>query len=123
MSSFQVGGNVAVNALGQATGPDGNSPYGDRDGGKAVRYITPCSDSVCTWDNSDPNDMPLSRWYPTVETLPTGDVAILGGELYGSFVNSPQGQQNVPTYEFWPSRGAPVNSTFLAATMPANLCE
>lgn len=93
-----------------------------RTAAKAVRYLTPCSDGTCTWDNSDPNDMPLSRWYPTVETLPTGDVIIIGGELFGSFVNTPQGVQNVPTYEFWPTRGAPVNSTFLMQTMPANLC-
>lgn len=82
--------------------------------------------------------MPLSRWYPTVETLETGDAIIIGGEvgsaiilfealadlspfcpflfhsqLYGSFVNTPEGLQNVPTYEFWPTRGDPVQTDFL----------
>jgi hypothetical protein len=31
------------------------------------------------------------------------------------------GQSN-PTYEFWPTRGPPVASAFLADTQPANLC-
>jgi len=42
-------------------------------------------------------------------------------ELYGSFVNTPQGLQNVPSAEYWPSRGAPFNLSFLEETMPVNL--
>ncbi|KZP19877.1 hypothetical protein FIBSPDRAFT_955137 [Athelia psychrophila] len=29
--------------------------------------------------------------------------------------------QNNPTYEFWPSKGAPIASPVLANTLPANL--
>lgn len=42
-------------------------------------------------------------------------------QLWGGFVNSIGGDQSVPTYEFWPTRGDPVNSTFLMQTQPANL--
>ncbi|GAA5992539.1 hypothetical protein JCM5350_008272 [Sporobolomyces pararoseus] len=122
-SYINVGGNAAVTALGVGVGPDSTNPYGNIDGGKAVRMITPCDDDSCEWTD-DVNAMPLSRWYPTVETLPDGTAIIIGGELYGSFVNTPQGGQNVPSVEFWPRRSpddAPINVTFLEETMPINL--
>lgn len=68
------------------------------------------------------NGIPISRWYPTVETLEDGSVIIIGGELYGGFVNSVNQKQSNPTYEFWPTTGAPISSSFLLATQPANLC-
>ncbi|GAA5962707.1 hypothetical protein JCM3765_006173 [Sporobolomyces pararoseus] len=122
-SYLNVGGNAAVTALGVGVGPDSPNPYGNIDGGKAIRMITPCDDDSCEWTD-DVNAMPLSRWYPTVETLPDGTAIIIGGELYGSFVNTPQGGQNVPSIEFWPRRSPddlPVNVTFLEDTMPINL--
>ncbi len=36
-------------------------------------------------------------------------------------MNSVNQMQSTPTYEFWPSQGDPVNSTFLETTQPANL--
>lgn len=64
----------------------------------------------------------IHRWYPTLETVEDGSVMIIGGEMYGGFVNSPNQKQSVPTYEFWPSKGPSINSTFLQDTQPANLC-
>ncbi|GAA5839666.1 hypothetical protein JCM9279_005134 [Rhodotorula babjevae] len=120
-SWVNVGGNARVTTLGVGVAENAANPYGSQDGGKAVRMFTPCGDDDCAWTD-DVNAMPTaSRWYPTVETLPTGDAIIIGGELYGSFVNTPQGLQNVPSVEYWPSRGAPVNVTFLEETMPVNL--
>ncbi|GAA5927266.1 hypothetical protein JCM3775_002499 [Rhodotorula graminis] len=120
-SWVNVGGNARVTTLGVGVAENAPNPYGSQDGGKAVRMFTPCGDGECPWTD-DVNAMPTaSRWYPTVETLPTGDAIIIGGELYGSFVNTPQGLQNVPTVEYWPSRGAPVNIAFLNETMPVNL--
>ncbi|GAA5918264.1 hypothetical protein JCM1841_002135 [Sporobolomyces salmonicolor] len=122
-SYLNVGGNAPVTAQGVAilAGATGAAnPYDNVAGGKAARLLTPCDDDSCEWTD-DVDFMPLSRWYPTVETLPTGDAIIIGGELYGSFVNTPEALQNVPSFEFWPTRGAPVNSTFLANTMPINL--
>ncbi|GAA5833635.1 hypothetical protein JCM11251_003189 [Rhodosporidiobolus azoricus] len=117
-SWVNIGGNAAIGPQGIGLVAGGANPYGNTDGGKAVRLYTPCGTDGCEWTDHV-NSMPLSRWYPTVETLPTGDVIILGGELYGSFVT--QAYQNVPSYEFWPSRGDPINTTFLQETMPANL--
>ncbi|GJN94121.1 hypothetical protein Rhopal_007195-T1 [Rhodotorula paludigena] len=104
-----IGGNAAVTTNGFGVGPDDANPYGSIDGGKAVRTFTPCGGESCGWTD-DVGAMPLSRWYPSVETLPTGDAFIIGGGL-----------QNVPTYEYWPSKGEPVTMRFLEETMPANL--
>ncbi|GAA6042384.1 hypothetical protein JCM8097_004488 [Rhodosporidiobolus ruineniae] len=120
-SWVNIGGNAAVGPQGIGLATGAANPYGSTDGGKAVRMYTPCGTGDCEWVDSFANAMPLSRWYPTIETLETGDVIIIGGELYGSFVNTPQGLQNVPTYEYWPTRGDPVNMTFLEETMPVNL--
>ncbi|BGP52027.1 hypothetical protein JCM10450v2_007998 [Rhodotorula kratochvilovae] len=120
-SWVNVGGNARVTTLGVGIPEGGENPYGSVDGGKAVRMLTPgCGDASCEWTD-DVGAMPLSRWYPTVETLPTGDAIIIGGELYGSFVNTPEGLQNVPTAEYWPTRGEPFTITFLEETMPVNL--
>ncbi|GAA5908630.1 uncharacterized protein JCM6883_005608 [Sporobolomyces salmoneus] len=122
-SWINVGGNAAVTTMGVGVGPNSPNPYGNIDGGKAIRMITPCDNDSCEWTDNV-NAMPLSRWYPTVETLADGRAIIIGGELWGSFVNTPQGAQNVPSIEFWPRRSpdeVPVNVTFLEETMPVNL--
>ncbi|TNY21582.1 glyoxal oxidase N-terminus-domain-containing protein, partial [Rhodotorula diobovata] len=120
-SWINVGGNARVTAGGVGIPQGGANPYGSADGGKAVRMFTPCGDaSDCAWTD-DVGAMPISRWYPTVETLEDGTALIIGGELYGSFVNTPQGGQNVPSAEYWPSRGEPFTVRLLEETMPVNL--
>ncbi|SCZ96458.1 BZ3500_MvSof-1268-A1-R1_Chr8-2g10206 [Microbotryum saponariae] len=123
-SWINLGGNQAITTGGTNTS-DGTGAYKDYAGGRTVRILTPSDDGGAEW-YEDKYGMPVNRWYPYIETLETGDVVIFGGELYGGFVNDVGGHQNVPTYsllnsEYWPSRGAPVNSTFLATTQPANL--
>ncbi|KAI5475839.1 hypothetical protein MNV49_000803 [Pseudohyphozyma bogoriensis] len=127
-SWLDVGGNQAVEENGVAntdptlnlssTTPSGD--YQDTDGGRDLRLITPCDDDSCSWTD-DMDGMPANRWYPSLETLSDGSIIIIGGELWGGFVNSVSGMQSVPTYEFFPTRGAPVNSSFLEDTQPANL--
>ncbi|GAA5992156.1 hypothetical protein JCM11641_003258 [Rhodosporidiobolus odoratus] len=119
-SWVNIGGNAAVGPLGVGLAAGAANPYGSVGGGKAVRMLSLSGDGDGDWTD-DIGAMPSSRWYPTIETLPTGDAIIIGGELYGSFVNTPEGLQNVPTYEYWPTRGVPVNMTFLEETMPVNL--
>ena len=126
-SWINVGGNQAVTTGGVAdadvniTAATTNSgAYDDLSGGRAVRIITPCTDDSCNW-TEDVDGMPTNRWYPYVETLEDGSVIIIGGELWGGYVNSVNQMQNVPTYEFWPTRGDPVNNTFLEVTQPTNL--
>ena len=46
-------------------------------------------------------------------------IAQLGGCDWGGYVNG-AGQDN-PTYEFFPSRGAPIASPVLSSTLPVNL--
>jgi len=78
-SWVNVGGNARVTTLGVGVAENAPNPYGSQDGGKAVRMFTPCGDDDCAWTD-DVNAMPTaSRWYPTVETLPTGDAIIIGG--------------------------------------------
>lgn len=83
----------------------------------AFSLLNPCDDKSCTWTLGP--DQADQRWYPTIETLEDGSVIILGGCRNGGYVND--AGQNVPTYEFFPSRGQPVNSPILGRTLPANL--
>lgn len=53
------------------------------------------------------------------ETLEDGRIIIIGGNLWGGFVNSQA--QNNPTYEFYPSSGDPIGLNILRETLPANL--
>lgn len=43
----------------------------------------------------------------------------MGGDEWGGYVNADS--QNNPTYEFFPSRGAPVTNSIFETTLPANL--
>ncbi|SCV67301.1 BQ2448_5947 [Microbotryum intermedium] len=109
-SWINIGGNQAVTTGGTNTS-DGTGAYSDYSGGRTVRMLTPSDDGTNEW-YEDKYGMPVNRWYPYIETLETGDVLILGVVLSdASRLNS----------EFWPSRGDPVNSTFLANTQPTNL--
>ncbi|KZP19871.1 copper radical oxidase [Athelia psychrophila] len=113
---MNVGGNQGV-TYGGVTLTSGNGPYDDADGGKSVRILNPCDNDNCDWETLA--QLTTRRWYPTLETLPDGSAIILGGDFFGGYVNSHV--QNNPTYEFWPSKGAPVASPILANTLPANL--
>lgn len=63
--------------------------------------------------------MTTRRWYPTLETLEDGSAIILGGCLWGGYVNSPN--QDNPTFEYWPPKGEPTMLNILADSMPVNL--
>jgi hypothetical protein len=124
-SWLNVGGNNAVAQLGISNSvlnlAEGGGPYKDFSGGRATRMLTPCTTGVCNW-SEDVDGIPINRWYPTLETLEDGSAIIIGGELYGGFVNSVDQKQSNPTYEFWPTKGVPITSPFLQVTQPANLC-
>ncbi|KAG5335700.1 hypothetical protein C0989_000621 [Termitomyces sp. Mn162] len=111
-----VGGNQAVTYGGAAAASqNGGGPYDDPDGRQSL--LNPCDDGKCDWFLS-----PVSadqRWYPTVETLEDGSVIILGGCRNGGYVNS--ANQDNPTYEFFPPKGASITLSILQRTLPANL--
>ncbi|KAM0746295.1 glyoxal oxidase [Meredithblackwellia eburnea MCA 4105] len=123
-SVLNVGGNNAITTLGVSLSDlkiaEGGGAYKDYSGGRATRVLTPCDNSTCDW-TEDVDGIPKNRWYPTLETLEDGSAIIIGGELWGGFVNSPDQMQSVPSYEFWPTRGDPIISPFLEDTQPANL--
>ena len=111
-----VGGNQPVTTNGVTTTPGGPDPYKDQDGGVSSRLVTPCMDESCQYSYGT---IQSRRWYPTLETLADGSVIIIGGDMYGGFVNN--GPNNNPTYEFYPSRGAQQQLPILLDTLPANL--
>lgn len=97
---LNVGGNQAITYGGnQASSQTGGSPYGDWDGGKAVRLLNPCDDENCNWEDNPAMYMSTRRWYPTVETLEDGSAMILGGCEWGGYVNYAASNQNNPTIE------------------------
>ncbi|KAJ7091855.1 glyoxal oxidase [Mycena belliarum] len=115
---INIGGNKAVTYGGDtAASQFGGGPYDDPDGGKSIRELVPTDDGECEWTSGP--EMTTRRWYPTVETLQDGSAIIIGGCNDGGYVNS--ANQDNPTYEFYPSTGAPINSPFLAAALPINL--
>ncbi|KAI0043163.1 copper radical oxidase [Auriscalpium vulgare] len=113
-----VGGNAEVMYGGENTVyQDGGGPYHDPDGSHSVRLLDPCDDGNCAWTLAA--NLTTRRWYPTVETLEDGSLLIVGGSHSSVFVNDASSTN--PTYEFWPPRGAPVESQMLLSSLPANL--
>lgn len=96
-----TGGNKAVTTNG-ATAKQGQG-YGAYNGGRALRFLSPCDNQQCQWNDQASNQLNTERWYPTVEPLADGSNIILGGMRDGGFVPS-QGSNN-PTYEFYPPKG------------------
>ncbi|ORY73590.1 hypothetical protein BCR35DRAFT_333603 [Leucosporidium creatinivorum] len=104
-NSFCAGGNVL-----------GNGSWLNVGGNNAVT-----TGGTCVW-HDDPDFMDeAERWYPTLEAVEDGSNIIMGGELWGGFVNSVDQMQNTPTYEFFPTRGDPITMQFLLDTQPANV--
>ncbi|KAK3349690.1 copper radical oxidase [Lasiosphaeria hispida] len=90
---------------------------GSIDGRRRLRLLDPCDDGKCEWTDRADLEMNSPRWYPTLEVLEDGSSIILGGSLKGAYVNPADN----PTYEYFPSRGADRNMSFLARTYPLNL--
>ena len=137
-SLVNVGGNNAVSVSGDTAntvvnGVNVGALYGDSDGGKILRTIDPCTNDQCNW--VEWSDLQVNRWYPSVETLPNGTVAIVGGELcasesdmssahrsdggYTALAN--QNQAN-PTVQVWPGTGNNVQFGLLARNGPLSAC-
>lgn len=98
---INVGGNQAVTYKGAVAVNEqtGQNPYGDWDGGKAIRLLDPCDDESCNWVDNPAMYMTSRRWYPTLETLEDGSAMILGGCENGGYVNNAGDIQNNPTVE------------------------
>lgn len=104
---------------GGLNGIPGAAPYDNYNGGTAIRLFTPCTDESCQYTTSQQAQMQSERWYPSVETLQDGSLAILGGMRDGGYVNTEYADN--PTVEYWPSKGAQLGLNILAETLPCNL--
>ncbi|TPX30153.1 hypothetical protein SmJEL517_g06219 [Synchytrium microbalum] len=98
------------------------------DGRKALRNFVPgcpntANASTCTtglWE--DVGSMTTARWYPTVATLGDGSNIIVSGSTDNLDLTNWNNLTKLnPTYEFYPSRGAPQTLSILADTFPFNL--
>ncbi|XP_057819278.2 aldehyde oxidase GLOX [Cryptomeria japonica] len=61
------------------------STGGYNDGGKAVRYFVPCSNSACDWDESQSAKLADNRWYATNQILPDNRIIVVGGRRAFSY--------------------------------------
>ncbi|SCV67311.1 BQ2448_5957 [Microbotryum intermedium] len=116
---INVGGNQAVDKRGRTTG-NKKGKYQEEPGGRAIRTLLPKLDGTAEWVE-DEFGMPVNRWYPYVEIMGNGSAMIIGGEMWGGFVDSVKEKQNVSSIEYFPSQGEPHFLPFLAKTGPANL--
>lgn len=112
------GGNKAV-TYGGLDGVNGAMPYDNYNGGTAIRLLTPCTDKSCQWTTPSYAYMQSERWYPSIETLQDGSMAILGGMRDGGYVNTEYADN--PTIEYFPSKGNQLGLNILAETLPCNL--
>lgn len=141
-SLMTFGGNGAIGPMASIgsvnNGYDGSwdSTFDDSDGRTVVRMLNGCTgDNIpnrpeCQWidaNNTVGTSMQLQvpRWYPTTEPLADGTLIVFGGFSSGGYIcrNTPynaadpgQGGACQPNYEFFPSRGPPVTSNFIAMT-------
>ncbi|EJD45740.1 glyoxal oxidase [Auricularia subglabra TFB-10046 SS5] len=140
--SFAVfGGNAPVGPGGVNTpkvnGQTVQDPtYKDLDGRKGIRIINPCTGpneqfaSDCQW-YEDPAtlSMQVERWYPGIEPLADGSVVLIGGAKSGGYVNrnwpdtdpGREGGGAIPSFEFYPSRGKPVDMQLMIDTSGLNM--
>ncbi|KZW01851.1 DUF1929-domain-containing protein, partial [Exidia glandulosa HHB12029] len=95
--------------------------YNDIDGRRAIRIVSPegCTGDVNTWGPDcqwfdDPSTLHLAkeRWYATAESLGDGTVLLIGGMIFGGYINRfrlhddpvTQHRQAENTLEFYPAR-------------------
>jgi hypothetical protein len=132
-------GSVPNNAGGAAY----DATYQDFDGTKSIRILNPCSSSTISSDPSvlsanascgwfdDPSVLSMQghRWYSTAEPLADGSIVIIGGFTNGGYINRNypnvdptfEGGAANPTFEFFPSRGAPpAQMQFMTTTSGLN---
>jgi hypothetical protein len=122
-NTFCAAGIVLGNGTVLNAGGDQGSEYpmpnvnGNIDGRRSLRLLDACDDGSCQWIENPSLQLNSPRWYPTLEILEDGSSIIIGGSVDGGYVNPADN----PTYEYFPSRGADRNMSFLERTYPLNL--
>lgn len=96
-------------------GPD-NVEY-VRNGRNGRRQFTPQGTAVGKWSLLP--DMTSARWYPTVLTLQSGTVMIIGGNTRNLDFDFLTVEENNPTIEYWPAKpSGPFESPLLRWAFP-----
>ncbi|ORZ06314.1 glyoxal oxidase N-terminus-domain-containing protein [Lobosporangium transversale] len=93
-----------------------------RQGYDGIRLYKPCNGTQCDWQQDLDVHLKEKRWYPTVETLATGELFILGGSNHAASINNDH--INVPNFELFPPLPGPqktIDFPFLIETLPNNL--
>jgi hypothetical protein len=110
-------GTVFVAGGDNQTLPDGSVVNGRR----GLRIFKPCQGQKCIGEWTILPDMTSDRWYPTVLTLHEGSQLIIGGSTKNLDFEDLRPTDNNPTYEYYPSRGAPKRLDILDWAYPHNL--
>ncbi|KAF9356252.1 hypothetical protein BGX26_005541 [Mortierella sp. AD094] len=87
-----------------------------------IRLYKPCNGTQCDWQQNFDVHLQEKRWYPTVESLASGDLFILGGSNHAASINNDH--INVPNFELFPPFPGPqktIDFPFLVETLPNNL--
>ncbi|KAF8936845.1 hypothetical protein BGZ58_003613 [Dissophora ornata] len=91
-------------------------------GYNGIRLYKPCNGTQCDWQQNFDVHLQEKRWYPTVESLASGDLFIIGGSNHAASINN--GHINVPNFELFPPLPGPrktIDFPFLVETLPNNL--
>ncbi|KAF9109396.1 hypothetical protein BGX27_007672 [Mortierella sp. AM989] len=126
--SLQVQSNMFCSAGGYL--PDGTiasvaggQPSDDFEQGyDGIRLYKPCNGTQCDWQQNFDVHLQAKRWYPTVESLASGELFILGGSNHAASVNNDH--INVPNFELFPplpGNQKTIDFPFLIETLPNNL--
>ncbi|CAI2179308.1 1780_t:CDS:2 [Funneliformis geosporum] len=100
----------------EAGGDNGDANF--RSGRQTVRVY---DQSIGDWYELE-GIMPSMRWYPTMLSLPSGNVLVVGGSKAATGINKEA--INNPTYTYYPPSGTVMEDyplQFLAETLPNNL--
>ncbi|KAG0091600.1 hypothetical protein BGZ92_000270 [Podila epicladia] len=92
------------------------------EGYDGIRLYKPCNGTKCDWKQDFDVHLQEKRWYPTVESLASGDLFIIGGSNHAASINNDH--INVPNFELFPPLPGPkktIDFPFLVETLPSNL--
>ncbi|KAG0052988.1 hypothetical protein BGZ83_001806 [Gryganskiella cystojenkinii] len=101
----------------------GGQPNDDMEQGyDGIRLYKPCNGTRCDWKQDFDVHLQEKRWYPTVESLATGELFIIGGSNHAASINNDH--INVPNFELFPplpGNQKTIDFPFLVETLPNNL--
>ncbi|RIA95662.1 Copper radical oxidase [Glomus cerebriforme] len=117
-NTFCSAGSFLANGTLIEAGGSGGDKINYRDGLQTLRIY---DQNIGDWIELE-GILPSNRWYPTMITLPNGNIMIIGGSTGSTGVNKPE--INNPTFTIYPPPNGVMqdyNLDFLTTTLPYNL--